>query len=103
MEASSSHQARPANPPRTRQRAYKEPPQLDVPDIDQDAAERKRVLNVLAQRRYRKKALTPTENDMPCSDVGEQGPRSGRTVAQPQQRHRTSRMYVTRSQGVRAR
>lgn len=40
--------------PRTRQRLYKAPPTLDVPDIDQDAAERKRVLNVLAQRRYRK-------------------------------------------------
>ncbi|GKT98900.1 hypothetical protein FLAG1_00681 [Fusarium langsethiae] len=44
-----------ANRPRTRQRAYKKPPVLDVPDIDQDAAERKRVLNVLAQRRYREK------------------------------------------------
>ncbi|UZP45843.1 hypothetical protein NXS19_013655 [Fusarium pseudograminearum] len=43
------------NRPRTRQRAYKKPPTLDVPDIDQDAAERKRVLNVLAQRRYREK------------------------------------------------
>ncbi|KAJ3494193.1 hypothetical protein NLG97_g4235 [Lecanicillium saksenae] len=41
--------------PRTRQRAYKAPPQLDVPDIEEDAAERKRVLNVLAQRRYREK------------------------------------------------
>lgn len=38
--------------PRTRQRAYKAPPTLDVPDIDEDANERKRVLNVLAQRRY---------------------------------------------------
>ncbi|RGP65030.1 hypothetical protein FLONG3_9365 [Fusarium longipes] len=43
------------NRPRTRQRTYKKPPALDVPDIDQDAAERKRVLNVLAQRRYREK------------------------------------------------
>ncbi|KAM0252277.1 hypothetical protein ACHAP5_001263 [Fusarium lateritium] len=43
------------NRPRTRQRAYKQPPSLDVPNIDQDAAERKRVLNVLAQRRYREK------------------------------------------------
>ncbi|CAI6098400.1 unnamed protein product [Clonostachys chloroleuca] len=41
--------------PRTRQRLYKAPPTLDVPDIDQDAAERKRVLNVLAQRRYRER------------------------------------------------
>jgi hypothetical protein len=39
--------------PRTRQRVHKDPPPLDVPDIDDDAAERKRVLNVLAQRRYR--------------------------------------------------
>ncbi|KAK0388558.1 hypothetical protein NLU13_4801 [Sarocladium strictum] len=41
--------------PRTRQRIHKTPPPLDVPDIDEDAAERKRVLNVLAQRRYREK------------------------------------------------
>ncbi|KPM42399.1 hypothetical protein AK830_g4146 [Neonectria ditissima] len=41
--------------PRTRQRAYKEPPSLPVPHIEEDAAERKRVLNVLAQRRYREK------------------------------------------------
>ncbi|OAQ86677.1 hypothetical protein VFPBJ_00717 [Purpureocillium lilacinum] len=41
--------------PRTRQRVYKAPPALDVPDIEDDAAERKRVLNVLAQRRYREK------------------------------------------------
>ncbi|KAF4965781.1 hypothetical protein FSARC_6452 [Fusarium sarcochroum] len=44
-----------ANRPRTRQRAYKKPPALEVPDIDDDATERKRVLNVLAQRRYREK------------------------------------------------
>lgn len=49
------------NRPRTRQRAYKKPPTLDVPDIDQDAAERKRVLNVLAQRRYRKLLLSISE------------------------------------------
>jgi len=30
--------------PRTRQRVYKAPPALDVPDIEDDAAERKRVL-----------------------------------------------------------
>jgi hypothetical protein len=41
------------NRPRTRQRRHKPPPPIDVPDIDQDAAERKRLLNVLAQRRYR--------------------------------------------------
>ncbi|KAH0600464.1 hypothetical protein MHUMG1_01460 [Metarhizium humberi] len=41
--------------PRTRQRVYKPPPPLEVPDIEEDAAERKRILNVLAQRRYREK------------------------------------------------
>ncbi|KAI3554139.1 hypothetical protein CABS02_05554 [Colletotrichum abscissum] len=42
-----------SNRPRTRQRLPKAPPALDVPNIDEDAPERKRVLNVLAQRRYR--------------------------------------------------
>lgn len=42
-----------ANKPRTRQRVYKPAPPIPVPDINEDAAERKRVLNVLAQRRYR--------------------------------------------------
>ncbi|KAI0458778.1 hypothetical protein F5B21DRAFT_459405 [Xylaria acuta] len=41
--------------PKTRQRIHKEPPALDVPDINDDATERKRVLNVLAQRRYRER------------------------------------------------
>ncbi|KAI0206396.1 hypothetical protein F4808DRAFT_118186 [Astrocystis sublimbata] len=41
--------------PRTRQRIQKNPPPLTAPDINQDAAERKRVLNVLAQRRYRER------------------------------------------------
>ncbi|KAF3767420.1 hypothetical protein M406DRAFT_251725 [Cryphonectria parasitica EP155] len=43
------------NKPRTRQRKHKTPPSLDVPDINENAAERKRILNVLAQRRYRKR------------------------------------------------
>jgi hypothetical protein len=43
--------------PRTRQRVHKPPPTLAIPDIEQDAAERKRVLNVLAQRRYRNPPL----------------------------------------------
>ncbi|KAM0255845.1 hypothetical protein ACHAQJ_005350 [Trichoderma viride] len=38
--------------PRSRRRTYKPPPTLDVPDIDENAPERKRILNVLAQRRY---------------------------------------------------
>lgn len=38
--------------PKTRQRVQKAPPPLTVPNITEDAAERKRVLNVLAQRRY---------------------------------------------------
>ncbi|KAI0525860.1 hypothetical protein F5B22DRAFT_256939 [Xylaria bambusicola] len=41
--------------PKTRQRIHKEPPELAVPNINDDAAERKRVLNVLAQRRYRER------------------------------------------------
>lgn len=39
--------------PKTRQRVHKEPAALAVPDINDDANERKRVLNILAQRRYR--------------------------------------------------
>ncbi|KAL7789560.1 hypothetical protein V8C37DRAFT_386319 [Trichoderma ceciliae] len=39
----------------SRQRSYKPPPVLEVPDIEENAAERKRILNVLAQRRYREK------------------------------------------------
>lgn len=46
--------------PRTRQRVHKTPPALAVPDINEDAVERKRVLNVLAQRRYSKHAPPPT-------------------------------------------
>ncbi|KAI1877570.1 hypothetical protein JX265_003578 [Neoarthrinium moseri] len=45
----------PGKRPRTRQRIHKAPPELEVPDINNDAAERKRVLNVLAQRRYRQR------------------------------------------------
>ncbi|KAF9870300.1 hypothetical protein CkaCkLH20_12147 [Colletotrichum karsti] len=41
--------------PRTRQRVHKAPQSLEVPDIEDDAPERKRVLNVLAQRRYRER------------------------------------------------
>ncbi|KAM0349017.1 hypothetical protein ACHAPU_003952 [Fusarium lateritium] len=68
------------NRPRTRQRAYKQPPSLDVPDIDQDAAERKRVLNVLAQRRYREKkrlnrlkckSVTQPSDDKPQSPISQ--------------------------------
>jgi len=47
------------NVPRTRQRKVKAPPELEVPDIQENAAERKRVLNILAQRRYRTQDLTP--------------------------------------------
>ncbi|KAI1336386.1 hypothetical protein F5Y15DRAFT_205493 [Xylariaceae sp. FL0016] len=42
-------------PPKTRQRVNKSPPALSIPDINDDASERKRVLNVLAQRRYRER------------------------------------------------
>lgn len=55
MSPSSSQSSQPARAPRraARQRIRKDPPPLAVPDINDDAAERKRVLNVLAQRRYR--------------------------------------------------
>ncbi|KAK1969439.1 hypothetical protein LY78DRAFT_350661 [Colletotrichum sublineola] len=43
------------NRTRARQRMPKAAPALEVPDIEQDASERKRVLNVLAQRRYRER------------------------------------------------
>lgn len=46
--------------PKTRQRIHKAPPALPVPDINDDSAERKRVLNVLAQRRYR--TYVPLDN-----------------------------------------
>jgi hypothetical protein len=42
------------NRPKVRQRAYKAPAPLEVPHIEEDPAERKRMLNVLAQRRYSK-------------------------------------------------
>lgn len=45
-----------AKNPKTRQRAHKAhkaPPVFDVPDINDDANERSRILNVLAQRRHR--------------------------------------------------
>lgn len=59
--AAASAAANPASyaGPKTRQRIHKPPEPLAVPDIDEDAAERKRVLNVLAQRRYRKYPAFP--------------------------------------------
>ncbi|KAJ9132516.1 DUF3425 domain protein [Pleurostoma richardsiae] len=41
--------------PKTRQRIHKPPTLLKVPNINDDAPERKRILNVLAQRRYRER------------------------------------------------
>ncbi|CAM1511245.1 Fc.00g087580.m01.CDS01 [Cosmosporella sp. VM-42] len=55
MPDSNEDSATTVSRPKTRQRTYKQPPPLAVPNIDDDAAERKRVLNVLAQRRYREK------------------------------------------------
>jgi len=39
----------------TVENSKRKPAQLDLPALDDDPAERKRVLNVLAQRRYRRK------------------------------------------------
>lgn len=55
LERPDTANAQLVNKPRTRQRVHKAPPALNVPDINDDATERKRVLNVLAQRRYREK------------------------------------------------
>ncbi|KAH7017690.1 hypothetical protein EDB80DRAFT_294311 [Ilyonectria destructans] len=55
MTDGSTTAATSAGRPRTRQRIHKQAPALEVPHIEEDAAERKRVLNVLAQRRYREK------------------------------------------------
>ena len=54
MSANTSPQADDSsgNKPRSRQRTYKPAPVLEVPDIEENASERKRILNVLAQRRY---------------------------------------------------
>ncbi|KAF3072490.1 hypothetical protein CFAM422_005445 [Trichoderma lentiforme] len=48
-------QANTTDKPRSRQRTFKPAPVLEVPDIEENAPERKRILNVLAQRRYREK------------------------------------------------
>lgn len=66
--------------PRTRQRVYKQLPPLPVPDIEDDAAERKRVLNVLAQRRYRQRKrlnrlkTSPKGNESGPSETNAQEP-----------------------------
>ncbi|PTB70923.1 hypothetical protein BBK36DRAFT_1108462 [Trichoderma citrinoviride] len=57
------------NKPRSRQRTYKPAPVLEVPDIEENASERKRILNVLAQRRYSQCYLCPAIDDL--SHVGE--------------------------------
>ena len=65
-------------PPRTRQRVYKAPPPLAVPDINEDAAERKRVLNVLAQRRY-SKIIPPSPSLSPTAPGLAEVPRDAKT------------------------
>ncbi|POR39337.1 Uncharacterized protein TPAR_00461 [Tolypocladium paradoxum] len=78
--SSSSSAVQSGAKPRTRQRVYKAPPTLDVPDIEQDAAERKRVLNVLAQRRYREKKrqrrLKTGQQSIASAQKGAEGPQS---------------------------
>ncbi|KAF7538689.1 hypothetical protein G7054_g2702 [Neopestalotiopsis clavispora] len=57
MPKTDEHNAtsRSSKQPKPRQRVHKPPPILEVPDINEDAQERKRILNVLAQRRYRQR------------------------------------------------
>ncbi|ETS83557.1 hypothetical protein PFICI_05433 [Pestalotiopsis fici W106-1] len=57
MPKTDEHNAtsRSSKQPKPRQRVHKPPPVLEVPDINEDASERKRILNVLAQRRYRQR------------------------------------------------
>ncbi|KAI0132856.1 hypothetical protein BJ170DRAFT_263799 [Xylariales sp. AK1849] len=57
--------------PKTRQRRYKQPPALALPDINDDASERKRVLNVLAQRRYRQRKRHGKSHRSPSGDFAE--------------------------------
>ncbi|EHK20386.1 uncharacterized protein TRIVIDRAFT_48367 [Trichoderma virens Gv29-8] len=58
-----SSQANNTGKPRSRQRTHKPAPALDVPDIEENAPERKRILNVLAQRRYREKKRLRRQNE----------------------------------------
>lgn len=57
--------------PRTRQRTHKPPPAIEVPHIEEDATERKRALNVLAQRRYRTLFVRYTTNALSDPVLGE--------------------------------
>ncbi|KAL7962966.1 hypothetical protein V8C34DRAFT_268822 [Trichoderma compactum] len=58
-----SSQANATGKPRSRQRTFKPAPVLEVPDIEENAPERKRILNVLAQRRYREKKRLRRQKD----------------------------------------
>src|ERR1700677_2878201 len=53
---------------------------IQVPDLEQDAAERKRVLNVLAQRRYRERKREHLKN-LESQLESSSSPSSARTVA----------------------
>ncbi|KAH8889655.1 hypothetical protein GQ53DRAFT_842563 [Thozetella sp. PMI_491] len=60
--------------PKTRQRVQKAPPSLSVPDINDDADERKRVLNVLAQRRYRERKRMGRKAATRTNDSAQEAP-----------------------------
>ncbi|KAI0408970.1 hypothetical protein F4802DRAFT_306653 [Xylaria palmicola] len=75
--------------PRTRQRIHKEPPALAIPDINDDATERKRVLNVLAQRRYRER-----KRHAKCHDRAETTPLASQST---ETRHIRSRSPTTQN------
>ena len=88
---------------------YKAPPPLAVPDINEDAAERKRVLNVLAQRRYSKifpppLLLFPRQPEVSRKCHGKLKPdllRRGAQEAEEEGRHvRVHRRWWRSGQGV---
>ncbi|KAM7213289.1 protein of unknown function (DUF3425) domain containing protein [Rhypophila decipiens] len=70
------------NRPRTRQRKSKPAPALEIPDIEENAAERKRLLNVLAQRRYRQRKRQLRQNTASTS-LNENLSRHARNAALP--------------------
>ncbi|KAH6659293.1 hypothetical protein BKA67DRAFT_10015 [Truncatella angustata] len=85
--SASSSSANPQKRPKSRQRVNKPAPTLNVPDINEDAAERKRILNVLAQRRYRQRrrqkrvAASRQDDDSTSDESPQSGSVPGNTVS----------------------